>query len=478
MASLSSTNKNDRSGGGINHNNSNNDDDDNHNSNEGGKKENPIIATGLDVAAICQIVTQPSNSKEHELVHSLLSYIQDTGGPNGILQRERKRKSINSGSASEDDDDAAAIEIQHDSLRRGTKREKITITIASSSSLPALPVLDSELKLQLKLKFEELPKPALIHVFNYLTNDELMNVSVVSKFEHTILCGDDDDNHIVDDGNDRCGPGMETQIIPRIEFSPSKNDHFDKLINRNIGRVDRMVHKLNQRRTRNTIVFQRYRVLKIIDFHRFGYRDKEALERSAQAMPLQGIVSLDISLSHYVQLDDAAIGVYRMYLLFLPNLRNINLTNVGFQYRVLAASSFARNCPRLEKITWNGFKWSESQISIDGEDMADFNHLKEIYMNDCVFVNNEDSQAIWDMNGNPNIFIFHKCSKSLERVSIKNARYASGDYFNGESICLPQRALIKFIRNAPSSLKWFRSDLGQENINMLRMERPDIEFVS
>ena len=43
------------------------------------KKKKVIIVTDLEVAAICQIVTQPSNSTEHELVHSLLSYIQDTG---------------------------------------------------------------------------------------------------------------------------------------------------------------------------------------------------------------------------------------------------------------------------------------------------------------------------------------------------------------------------------------------------------------
>ena len=477
MASLSSTNKNDRRDDGINKNND--DDDDNHDSNKGGKKGKTMIATGLEVAAICHIVTQPSNSKEHELVQSLLSYIQDTGGPDGILQRERKRKSTNSsnnnnrtGSASEDDD-AAAIELQHESLRRGKKRRKITTTIASS----ALPILESELKLQ----FEELPKPALIHVFNYLTNDELMNVSVVSKLEHKIICGDDDDNHTIGDDNDRCGPGMETQIIPRIEFSPRKikvitetNYHYKYFPARDTGRrVDRMVHKLNQRRTRNAIVFQRYRVLKIIDFHRFGYRDKEELERIARTMPLLGIVSFDISLSHYIKLDD--VGVYHMYLLFLPNLKSINLTNIGFQYNALG-KSFARNCPRLEKITWNGFNFCDSQISLNGRDMEDLNHLKEIYMDDCVFDNAEDGQAIWDMHGNPNIFIFRKCSTSLERVSIKNARewYIYGNY----AIPLPQKALIKFIRNAPPSLKWFRSNLRQENIDVLRLERPDIEFVS
>ena len=44
-------------------------------------------------------------------------------------------------------------------------------------------------------------------------------------------------------------------------------------------------------------------------------------------------------------------------------------------------------------------------------------------------------------------------------------------------INIPQGALIKFVRNAPS-LKWFRSDLTQENRNMLRNEQPTIELVN
>jgi hypothetical protein len=41
---------------------------------------------------------------------------------------------------------------------------------------------------------------------------------------------------------------------------------------------------------------------------------------------------------------------------------------------------------------------------------------------------------------------------------------------------IPLNALIKFVRNVPS-LQWFRSDLTQENIDLLRLERPDIEFL-
>eukprot|EP00536_Pseudo-nitzschia_multiseries_P005765 jgi/Psemu1/13439/gm1.13439_g len=41
---------------------------------------------------------------------------------------------------------------------------------------------------------------------------------------------------------------------------------------------------------------------------------------------------------------------------------------------------------------------------------------------------------------------------------------------------VPQAALIKFVRTAPQSLRWFRSDLSPENMDMLRSERPGIEL--
>ena len=77
------------------------------------------------------------------------------------------------------------------------------------------------------------------------------------------------------------------------------------------------------------------------------------------------------------------------------------------------------------------------------------------------------------------IFLFYECtSKVLERVSIKNAKYG-GHYTEQEDVFpIPQTALIKYIRNAPTSLRWFRSDLSDENITMLQSERPAIEFTN
>ena len=73
-------------------------------------------------------------------------------------------------------------------------------------------------------------------------------------------------------------------------------------------------------------------------------------------------------------------------------------------------------------------------------------------------------------------FLFSYCRTKLERVSIRNAKW----YGRGcpEETVIPQNALIKFVRNAPTSLRWFRSDLTEENLTLLRSERPGIELVN
>ena len=61
----------------------------------------------------------------------------------------------------------------------------------------------------------------------------------------------------------------------------------------------------------------------------------------------------------------------------------------------------------------------------------------------------------------------------LERVSVKRVRIGSLP----ESRPLSQQQLIDFVRNAPN-LRWFKSDLSDENLVLLKMERPEVIFVS
>jgi hypothetical protein len=60
---------------------------------------------------------------------------------------------------------------------------------------------------------------------------------------------------------------------------------------------------------------------------------------------------------------------------------------------------------------------------------------------------------------------------NLERVTLKHVEYLNDLRWKE----LPQEALIKFVRHTPK-LRWFCSDLTQDNIAILKEERPEVEF--
>ena len=129
----------------------------------------------------------------------------------------------------------------------------------------------------------------------------------------------------------------------------------------------------------------------------------------------------------------------------------------------------------METITWNNIV-HQSKISLDGFQLKDGKNLKEICMDDAVFCDYSDKLSDLENEQNSDRFLFHHCSSTvLERVSIQNARYGKED---NTTNLLPQNTLIKFVRKAPPSLRWFRSDLSSENMTMLRSERPEIELVN
>merc|ERR1711971_1210763 len=118
---------------------------------------------------------------------------------------------------------------------------------------------------------------------------------------------------------------------------------------------------------------------------------------------------------------------------------------------------------------WNNIRYG-SGITLDGEDTKHANNLRVLIVDDSVFLGN-DIEKLSDLNNHQDFFLFHLCCKVLERVSFRKAKYYNNNI-------IPQDALIKFVRNAPLSLKWFRSDLTEENMDILRLERPGIELLS
>ena len=261
-------------------------------------------------------------------------------------------------------------------------------------------------------------------------------------------------------------PGMEQQVSPLLTISPSSEDDDDYN-----GRTEKLLQQLYPNRNK----LQHIREVTIINEHKFGYlftstADVKKTDSILKQLRLEGVVSLNMSSiskgtkkSHSLPYTLASI---------LPNLREIDLSNTMVSPSILV--SFSDKCSRLEKITWNNIALF-SYITIDGSKMRNIKNLKEIYMNDSEFVGlSLLNHALSDLDNDEysHIFLFHKCSHVLERVSIKNSTVGFR-----QAVYIPQNALIKFIRNAPLSLTWFRSDLTPENIKMLRRERPEIEFV-
>merc|ERR1712224_315253 len=77
--------------------------------------------------------------------------------------------------------------------------------------------------------------------------------------------------------------------------------------------------------------------------------------------------------------------------------------------------------------------------------------------------------------------IFRYFNFGVERFSMRNAQWYNSNSPTGLShgcTDIPQNALIKFVRNAPPSLRWFRSDLTKENIAKLQKQFPQIELVN
>ena len=86
-------------------------------------------------------------------------------------------------------------------------------------------------------------------------------------------------------------------------------------------------------------------------------------------------------------------------------------------------------------------------------------------------------EAMSDMHNHPNIFLFHKLrNQPLEVVSIRNVQHGRG--FSDNVMEIPQNVLLKFVRNAPVTLKRFRSNLSTANMQVLQSERPRIEFMN
>ena len=198
------------------------------------------------------------------------------------------------------------------------------------------------------------------------------------------------------------------------------------------------------------------------------------------------VVSLDISSNEPPERDEYGDvrgirdEVLHLLLDICKNVRVIDSTgvNFGFMEEIRGGNSNST----VEKVTAN----RTEDYTLLGTEFQHLDSLKELHMDDCTFkkdiqINREN--LLSDLNYlcydacYPDMYIFLHC-KCIERLSIRNAKFQSKFESKVPVRSIPQDWLIKFVRRAPPSLKWFRSDLNQTNIDMLQLDYPGIEFVN
>jgi hypothetical protein len=243
----------------------------------------------------------------------------------------------------------------------------------------------------------DIPTPIIIQVIIWLNQDDLMNLSLVSKQSHNIIANE---------------PGNENKIHPVFEISGSSVTALCQNLQN---------HFLNKE-TKNKL--QRYQIMRFKDTSKFKndeYISISELEEIAKNVQMNGITLLDLSSSPIQSFTGYIIDILPI---LLPKLREVNFSNTRVNTNPILGK-VSKNCRLLEIVTSNnnGYDTFLSGLTMK---KASKNSLKEIHMNNSNF-------AIWwitdrfaALNNHQDIFIFYKCCKFLERVSIRNIKYGMG----------------------------------------------------
>lgn len=329
-------------------------------------------------------------------------------------------------------------------------------------------------KKTMEVSFETaIPEHCRVAILNYLGPEDLVAVSLVSKTLH----------------GDCFRPGTKPRIRPVYEISPLPNGMTSFV---------EMIQRLENYRKNEHHKSSNYPCLKITNLQLF---DTRVTEKSY--LFLRGLIahskaekttSKDEERKSWEVLDLSVSSIVEFSDMFLPlslcttfsQIRELDLSNLRFP-RMIHFVAFIERLARLEKVTWRGSRnlnlmgWHFA--SPDDDAGSKPNQLKELVLDDSDFdvKSKHWLKAISDIGTTEkppaySLYMMESCcEKGLEGLSVKNARCHHGDQ---EPVPIPQQALIKFVRKAPETLRWFRSDLTQENKEMLRRERPTILLLS
>ena len=187
------------------------------------------------------------------------------------------------------------------------------------------------------------------------------------------------------------------------------------------------------------------------------------LERFAEQnhLPqLNNVISLDLSGANWSKKISIGTNVCIFFCLLCPELEAVDLSYVPSAR--LAFDAFRDFAPNLKRLTYRPPSRAAGppvQMTVRGESLPNAKELEEIVLNGMRFGKDRypgRSQQLLE------------CCPNVERVDIYNATVGGRP--------LPDEMAMEFVRHA-EMLTVLRCNLSQENVNVLRSERPDITFL-
>ena len=360
-----------------------------------------------------------------------------------------------------------------------TQKKKTKHTNVSSTALAVATTTNSAPS---SSKWTNTPISLLIRTLGYLDNASLIAMCLVCKQICTII---------------QDGHGMDNQLVRLFELRCTKDWSYSRFY------LSMTRYFEDENKTR---ILQGLQHLKVYDVHKFGGNNWVCpmVHCDSLNVRMTGIVSLDISSPLSISGGNAPNFSYHLHALpralsyMLPNLQQLDCSHTRMNKETLGL--FVERCPRLEIIKRNNIPdgsidHDHLNILADGYNLRMTSNLKEIYFDNCFFEfvdefeegedieDDEDMEyaAMTNLKKYPKLSLLYLLCKDnsvLERVSMRNARRSKLNNPQQTQTVLPQDALIKFVRNAPSTLNWFRSDLSAANIQVLQLEKPGIQFLN
>ena len=348
--------------------------------------------------------------------------------------------------------------VNHDPSRRCDKKQR---TVIDQSSVPSTKSSN---------KWELTPISLLLRTMGYMDNDTLMIMCLVCKQIN---------DHI------RNGQGVEPNLIRELEVRHVSNDRECL-----VRFLQKMKHCFEDDAKRT--ILQGYQHLNIIYetekvnnvYYLNEVTGEDDLKILTQNIEMTGVLSLDASSQSRITVYGYSLfTLLRTIIQLLPNLQRVNLSNLEMCSWILR-DFFSNHCPRLEAIEWNNHNTANYNWELchaDGSTMEPFANLKELMFDDCCFFFMNEYEEMSTLNDHSTVFFLFQAvqNKPIEKVSIRNAScWDETCQEKKHKGLLPQNMLLKFVRNAPKTLAWFRSDLSPSNIQLLQSEYPDITFVN